>query len=50
MLICGTVQCPWHGTQFDVKTGAVKAGPGSENIVIYKLEEEGNKLYLILNY
>jgi nitrite reductase/ring-hydroxylating ferredoxin subunit len=49
MLICGTVQCPWHGTQFDVRSGAIKAGPGSEKILTYKLEEEGDKLYLILN-
>jgi len=26
-LACGTVTCPWHGSQFDVKTGALKAGP-----------------------
>ncbi len=23
VLICGTVQCPWHGSHFDVETGAV---------------------------
>ena len=32
VLICGTVQCPWHGSQFDVHTGGVKAGPASEPI------------------
>lgn len=32
MMICGTVQCPWHGSQFDVRTGAVKAGPAEEPI------------------
>ena len=31
-MICGTVQCPWHGSQFDVMTGAVKAGPAKESI------------------
>lgn len=34
-LICGTVQCPWHGSQFDVKTGEVKCGPAEEKIAIY---------------
>jgi nitrite reductase/ring-hydroxylating ferredoxin subunit/uncharacterized membrane protein len=35
VLICGTVQCPWHGSQFDVKTGAVKCGPAEEPIDTY---------------
>jgi len=34
-LICGTVQCPWHGSQFDVKTGKVKCGPAKEDIRVY---------------
>lgn len=29
-LVCGTVQCPWHGSQFDVMTGRVKQGPAKE--------------------
>jgi nitrite reductase/ring-hydroxylating ferredoxin subunit/uncharacterized membrane protein len=47
-LICDTVQCPWHGSQFDVKTGSVKAGPAKENIEIYKVEEKEGKIYLLL--
>ena len=35
VLACGTVQCPWHGSQFDVKTGAVKCGPATEQIEVY---------------
>jgi nitrite reductase/ring-hydroxylating ferredoxin subunit len=34
-LICGTVQCPWHGSQFDVVSGEVKAGPAREPIKTY---------------
>ena len=34
-LICGTVQCPWHGSQFDVHTGAVKCGPATTAIKTY---------------
>jgi nitrite reductase/ring-hydroxylating ferredoxin subunit/uncharacterized membrane protein len=37
-LICGTVQCPWHGSQFDVHTGAVKCGPAAEPIQTYPAE------------
>ena len=45
-MICGTVQCPWHGSQFDVATGEVKAGPATENIQIYPLTEKDGDIYL----
>jgi nitrite reductase/ring-hydroxylating ferredoxin subunit/uncharacterized membrane protein len=35
-LICGTVQCPWHGSQFDVETGHVKCGPATTDIAVYR--------------
>lgn len=35
VLICGTVQCPWHGSQFDVRTGSVKCGPAEHAIPTY---------------
>jgi nitrite reductase/ring-hydroxylating ferredoxin subunit len=38
VLMCGTVQCPWHGSQFDVDTGAVKCGPARRKIRTYPLE------------
>jgi nitrite reductase/ring-hydroxylating ferredoxin subunit/uncharacterized membrane protein len=38
VVICGTVQCPWHGSQFDVKTGEVKSGPAKEKIRTYRVE------------
>ena len=47
-LICGTVQCPWHGSQFDVETGDVKAGPAKEKITTYKVEERDGKVFLLL--
>lgn len=34
-LMCGRVQCPWHGSQFDVKTGEVKCGPATKDIDVY---------------
>ena len=45
-MICGTVQCPWHGSQFDVTTGAVKAGPANENIATYLVQEKDGNLFL----
>lgn len=37
-LIAGVVQCPWHGSQFDVATGEVICGPADESIRTYPLE------------
>ncbi len=38
VLMCGTVQCPWHGSQFDVETGAVKCGPARRKIRTYPID------------
>jgi len=47
-MICGTVQCPWHGSQFDVHDGQVKAGPAKEKIKTYSVEERAGVVYLTL--
>jgi nitrite reductase/ring-hydroxylating ferredoxin subunit/uncharacterized membrane protein len=47
-LICGTVQCPWHGSQFDVRTGAVQHGPADQPIMVYRIEQEGQDIRLVL--
>lgn len=48
MMICGTVQCPWHGSQFLVTDGSVKAGPAKKKISTYEVEKIDNILYLNL--
>lgn len=45
-LVCRAVQCPWHGSQFDVTIGDVIAGPAKEKIIVYPMEEENGKLYI----
>jgi nitrite reductase/ring-hydroxylating ferredoxin subunit len=47
-MICGTVQCPWHGSQFDVRSGSVKAGPADRGIATYRVEQSGNELRLLV--
>jgi nitrite reductase/ring-hydroxylating ferredoxin subunit/uncharacterized membrane protein len=47
-MICGTVQCPWHGSQFDVRSGKVKAGPAEAGIATYEVEERDGELRLLL--
>jgi nitrite reductase/ring-hydroxylating ferredoxin subunit len=46
-MICGTVQCPWHGSQFDVRTGSVRAGPAEEGIGTHRVEESGGEVRLV---
>ena len=45
-LACGTVQCPWHGSQFDVKTGAVRRGPAAHPIASYEVTERDGRLWM----
>jgi nitrite reductase/ring-hydroxylating ferredoxin subunit/uncharacterized membrane protein len=48
VLICGTVQCPWHGSQFDAATGKVQAGPAEQGIRAYKVEATGKDARITL--
>jgi uncharacterized membrane protein/nitrite reductase/ring-hydroxylating ferredoxin subunit len=45
-MMCGTVQCPWHGSQFDVRNGQVKAGPATQGISVYGVSESNGKVFL----
>lgn len=36
-----TVTCPWHGSQFDVCTGAVRRGPAVDPLKTYAVVVEG---------
>jgi nitrite reductase/ring-hydroxylating ferredoxin subunit/uncharacterized membrane protein len=47
-LIFGVVACPWHGSQFDVRTGEVKAGPAAQPIETYRVEEKSGRIRLAL--
>jgi nitrite reductase/ring-hydroxylating ferredoxin subunit/uncharacterized membrane protein len=48
VMIGGVVQCPWHGSQFDCRSGAVKAGPAKEPITSYRVTEAGGEVRLSL--
>jgi nitrite reductase/ring-hydroxylating ferredoxin subunit/uncharacterized membrane protein len=49
VLICGTVQCPWHGSQFDAQTGEVRAGPAKDRIATYRVEQRDGEVRLALD-
>lgn len=48
VMVCGTVQCLWHGSQFDVETGEVRAGPARESIKTYPVEVAGGEVRLVM--
>lgn len=50
VLICSTVQCLWHGSHFDVKTGKVKSGPAKEDIKTFPVFEQDGKVMLKIDF
>lgn len=48
VLICGTVECPWHGSQFDVCSGSVRSGPARDGIATYQVEQRGDDVQITL--
>jgi nitrite reductase/ring-hydroxylating ferredoxin subunit/uncharacterized membrane protein len=48
VMICGTVQCPWHGSQFRTDSGLVSAGPAGLEIATYRTEERDGEVHLTL--
>jgi nitrite reductase/ring-hydroxylating ferredoxin subunit/uncharacterized membrane protein len=47
-LACGIVQCPWHGSQFAIDTGAVKHGPAQSPVRTYDVTQNNGRLWLRL--
>ncbi|HWR14523.1 MAG TPA: DUF2231 domain-containing protein [Terriglobales bacterium] len=45
-LIGCTVQCPWHGSQFDVHSGRVVNGPAEERILTYDIVQRGDDVFV----
>jgi nitrite reductase/ring-hydroxylating ferredoxin subunit len=37
-----TVECPWHGSQFNVKTGAVTRSPAATGVACFRVKVEGD--------
>ena len=47
-LACGRVQCPWHGSQFDVHDGSVEHGPAEETIETHEVDTKGGRVLVRL--
>jgi len=41
-LSADTVECPWHGAHFNVKTGAVTSPPAPTGVRSFPVKVEGN--------
>jgi 3-phenylpropionate/trans-cinnamate dioxygenase ferredoxin component len=42
------VTCPWHGSQFDLRTGEVRRGPATQPVKSYSVRVENQKLVIEL--
>jgi nitrite reductase/ring-hydroxylating ferredoxin subunit len=40
------IQCPWHGSKFDVKTGAVVGGPAQKPEPTFEVKVEGSSIWV----
>jgi nitrite reductase/ring-hydroxylating ferredoxin subunit len=40
--------CPWHYSQFNIKTGQVLRGPAYKPLKVYKVQEKENTIYVDL--
>jgi uncharacterized membrane protein/nitrite reductase/ring-hydroxylating ferredoxin subunit len=40
------VQCPWHGSQFDIRTGRVVSGPAEEKIDVHEIAVRSGEVYI----
>ncbi len=41
-----TVTCPWHGAEFDVRTGKVLRGPARQDLATYPVKIEDSGIYI----
>ena len=42
------IECPCHGSQFDIMSGEVVNGPATEPIDVFEVREEGGELLVSL--
>lgn len=43
-----TLTCPWHGAQFDVRTGQVLRGPARQSLFTYPVKIEDDSILISL--
>ena len=38
------IECPWHNSKFDVRTGEVTSPPANEPELVYEVKIDGNNV------
>ncbi|MEW6161407.1 MAG: DUF2231 domain-containing protein [Verrucomicrobiota bacterium] len=44
----GQIECPWHRSRFDVRTGQVVHGPAKERLKVFRVEIREDRIWLAL--
>ena len=42
----GRIECGWHGTVYDCRTGAVERGPATEPIAVYEVQVKDGSIFV----
>jgi 3-phenylpropionate/trans-cinnamate dioxygenase ferredoxin subunit len=42
----GRIECAWHGTIYDCRSGSVERGPATEPIAVYEVRVEDGDVYV----
>ncbi len=42
----GKIECPWHASVFDLKTGRFTEGPTSEHLAVFEVAVEGDEVFV----
>ena len=46
-IVDGQIECPWHASRFDLKTGAVTRGPATEATPTYEVAVDGQDVIVM---
>lgn len=47
-LVGHVLTCPWHGAQFDIRSGKVLRGPARQDILTYPVKVEEGAIFVCL--
>ena len=42
----GRIECPWHGSRFDMRTGQVTQGPAKEPLRVFEVDEREGQIWV----
>jgi len=45
----GAVMCPWHGSMFDLQSGAAVAPPAEDDVAVYDVRLEADEIQVRLS-